>query len=128
MLPKTHRLTKSTDIQRVFSRGRRFITPFFAFNWLPNKLGITRVAFVVGVKVAKRANTRNLIKRRMREIVREQLSVIPAGLDIVITGRLGVVTYVRPKQEGKRTPHAFVADFDEMKKQLIFGSKSLSKT
>ncbi len=120
MLPKTHRLTKSVEIQRVFSRGRRFITPFFAFNWLPNKLGITRIAFVVGVKVAKRANTRNLIKRRAREIVREHISELPLGIDLVITARSGVVTYVRPKQEGKRTPHALVADFDEIKKQILF--------
>jgi len=44
-----------------------------------------RVAVVVSRKVSKSAVTRNRIRRRVYELVRERAAAIPAGTDLVFT-------------------------------------------
>jgi ribonuclease P protein component len=52
-----------------------------------NPLDTPRIGFVVSTKVAKRAVVRNLVKRRMREIVRKALPRLIGGVDIAFMAR-----------------------------------------
>ncbi len=113
MLPRNCRLTKDRDISRVFTKGRRFITPFFSFHVLKTPHGSMRFAFVVSQKVGKRASARNLVKRRARAAVATHLP-FKGSYDVVITGRVGVVTYSTPRVKGTRTPHGNVASYKDI--------------
>lgn len=80
MLQQENRLTKKRDIEITFEEGR-----FVAGNFVNLKVwkvdlekhgkrGYTgdelQFAFVVGVKIDKRAVVRNRLKRQMREVIR----------------------------------------------------------
>jgi ribonuclease P protein component len=54
-----------------------------------NDLNTVRVGFAIGVKVAKRAVVRNLLKRRLREIVRKLMLDIAPGHDLLFSAKAG---------------------------------------
>ena len=51
-----------------------------------------RCGFVVSRRVAKAAVTRNLVRRRLREIVRPHLPSIGSGYDLVLVARPAAAT------------------------------------
>ncbi len=55
---------------------------------MKSKAEATKVGFVVSTKVAKKANVRNLVKRRMREIIRKHYAQIERGLDIAFKAKV----------------------------------------
>lgn len=73
MFSKSHRLAKTTDIQKVFAQGRVFFNPLFTIRFLA-KSGAARFTVVVSTKVSKRAVKRNRLKRVVREFIRLNLS------------------------------------------------------
>lgn len=87
MLPKQHRLSKDGDFKIIFRKGRNFFIKEFGIKFLKNNLEVSRFGFVVSNKVAKKANKRNLIKRRLREIIRKNLPNIEIGFDIAIMAK-----------------------------------------
>ena len=50
-------------------------------------MAASRFGFIVSQKVAKKANQRNLVKRRIREVVRKELGRIRPGYDVVIIAK-----------------------------------------
>ena len=84
MLATVNRLCKKQDIARVLRQGRFIGAEFFTLKFLGNNLDASRFCFVVSSKVAKQATQRNLIKRRLRHVVRDLLPQIKLGYDIVI--------------------------------------------
>lgn len=50
-----------------------------------------RVGFVISVKIHKKSTKRNLLKRRMREVIRLNLDKIRQGIDLVILTKPGSV-------------------------------------
>jgi len=74
-------LRDRADYERVQKCGRWVRGDLVRIKRFPNDKGISRYGFIVSKKVG-RAVTRNLIKRRLREIVRQQ--DIVAGLDIIV--------------------------------------------
>lgn len=84
MLPKTHRLTKEEDFERVYKRGKFFAQDFLMCKILENNLEVSRFGIVVGVKISKKATKRNQVKRRLREVIRLKLDKMKKGFDIVI--------------------------------------------
>lgn len=66
MFPHANRLTKSKDIQRIISTGKRYTTPHLRIYWITTALPQPRLTVVVSKKTAKLAVTRNRIKRRVR--------------------------------------------------------------
>ncbi|MAG12131.1 MAG: ribonuclease P protein component [Parcubacteria group bacterium] len=122
MLPKANRLRAEKDIKKVFKKGRRMMTPLFRFQILQTNAEQTRFAVVVSTKVAKRATVRNLIKRRVRESLREILETVPKGYDVVIQARTASITYTKAKVEGQKTPPERAASYKDVMenmKQLI---------
>ncbi|HSA07132.1 MAG TPA: ribonuclease P protein component [Candidatus Gastranaerophilales bacterium] len=74
MLPKQERLTKSREfayIYRIRKSVANSLLILYVGNIKQNKAMPTKVGFVVGKKVHKRAVKRNKIKRRVREAYRE---------------------------------------------------------
>jgi ribonuclease P protein component len=87
MLPKEYRLTAEKDYARLFTKGRPFYGRGLTMKVATNRLKTPRVGFVVSTKVAKKAVVRNLIKRRMREIVRKRIPLIAGGVDIAFMAK-----------------------------------------
>lgn len=76
-------LRKSRDFKRVLEVGYREKLENIVISALPKKGGPTRIGISVtrGVKGSVR---RNRIKRRIREAVRKNASLLPQDLDMVI--------------------------------------------
>jgi ribonuclease P protein component len=92
--PKSKRLLKHADFQRVYQNGRRQftgnVTVFFLRREETSPRG-PRVGFTVG-KVLGGAVDRNRIKRRMREAVRLSSSACEGPVDVVFNPRKSVLT------------------------------------
>lgn len=89
MLPKENRLKLDKDFKRVYKKGEFFATKLIHFKYLKTNLPHTRVGFVVGLKVYKKAYKRNLLKRRMRAVFNLNLDKIKHGFDIVVIAKPG---------------------------------------
>ena len=87
MLPRKHRLTADKDVTRVLRKGRAVFTNLLIIKALGNDQGVVRTAVVVSTKVHKRAVKRNLIKRRVREVLQKLIPMIAIGVDIVVTAQ-----------------------------------------
>lgn len=91
----TFRLRKHADYQRVYQASRkqfsRQMSYFFALRD-PNasEEAIPRVGLTVG-KVMGKAVDRNRIKRRMREAVRRNISILNGPVDVVLHPRRSVI-------------------------------------
>ncbi len=84
MLSKKNRLKKKKDFERVFKKGRGFKQGFLYLKILENNLKESRLGFVVGKNVSKRAVDRNKIKRRLSEVVRLKIPGLKKAIDAVI--------------------------------------------
>jgi ribonuclease P protein component len=89
MLSGKNRLKRSVEFDKVYKKGRIFGTKYITFRFLENNLALTRVGFVIGTKIDKRSTVRNLLKRRMREVIRLNLDKIKPGFDIVLLAKPG---------------------------------------
>ena len=91
--PKSRRLLKHADFQRVYQAGRRQFTGNMTVFFLRREAapaGEPRVGLTVG-KVLGGAVERNRIKRRMREAVRLSRSTCNGPVDIVFNPRKSVL-------------------------------------
>lgn len=73
MLPAGHRLNKKIDIDRVFKHGRTVYAGDLGLRFGPAAGIRARFTVVASLKVSKKATVRNLLKRRLREIIRRQI-------------------------------------------------------
>jgi ribonuclease P protein component len=91
--PKSRRLLKHADFQRVYQTGRRQFTGNTTVFFLRRQgapEGGPRVGLTVG-KVLGGAVDRNRIKRRMREAVRLSRAACDGPIDIVFNPRKSVL-------------------------------------
>ena len=70
--PKTSRLLRRSDFQRVYEQGARWNCLYFSALCRAGVENGPRIGFTVG-KALSEATTRNRIRRRMREAVRLEL-------------------------------------------------------
>jgi ribonuclease P protein component len=93
--PKSKRLLKHSDFQRVYQSGRRQftgnMTVFYLRRDSAETAPVPRVGFTVG-KVLGGAVDRNRIKRRMREAVRLSWPACEGPVDVVLNPRKSVLT------------------------------------
>jgi len=87
MLPRNYRLLAEKDFSKLFRSGRNFSGEYLGMKASRNGLEQTRIGFAIGTKVAKRAVVRNLLKRRLREILRKTLPHLPTGFDLIIMAK-----------------------------------------
>ena len=81
MLPKTERLKDRRLFNIAFKRKQAIRTPLVSLYYLYEKVEkdinqlngkyLPKTAFIVSTSIEKKANKRNLIKRRMREIYKD---------------------------------------------------------
>jgi ribonuclease P protein component len=84
MLPFKNRLKKEKEIERVLKEGETFKNNFFVLKKIENDLPDSRFCLSVPKHVLKKVVDRNKLKRRMREIIRENLPKIKGGFDVLI--------------------------------------------
>ncbi len=79
MLTRAHRLTSTLDYSRVVRHGARFSAGTLVVHWVTSERAGARIGFVVSKGVGN-APQRNLIKRRLRAITRENIGDISGDL------------------------------------------------
>ena len=84
MLAKINRIKKKKDFDEIFKKGKIFRSDSLIFKFKKNNLKESRFGFVVSLKVSKSAVVRNKIRRRMSEIIRQNMDGIKNGTDLVI--------------------------------------------
>ena len=87
MLKKTNRLLKNTDFARIMRRGRAIASGDFLLKYVKTDGSQSRFGFMISAKVSKKATERNILKRRMREIIRRNIGVASGGCDFVFIAR-----------------------------------------
>ena len=88
--PRTARLLKHSDFERVYKQGRRHFSSHMTVFYLRQAEGGARVGFTVG-RVLGGAVQRNRIKRRLREAVRLRRSLLKGPVDVVINPKKSVL-------------------------------------
>lgn len=105
MLPAKYRLTKKKDFKINFEIGTSFFSRTVNLIVSQEKERIVpAIGFIVSNKVSKKAVQRNLIKRRMRAIVRSFLSSIKSD---------SVLVFIAKKQ-------SLDASFDQLQKDISY--------
>jgi ribonuclease P protein component len=84
------RLRSKGDIARCRDRGAKIYCKHFLLLASPSPTGESRLAIAVTTKLEKRAVGRNLIKRRIREIFRQNRASFVSSYDILVVARRGV--------------------------------------
>lgn len=105
-------LRKNTDFARVYRKNNAFFNRDFTILIKNNGLNHPRFGFSISKKVGK-AHERNLLKRRLREIVRLNYKNLN-GVDIVIIPKKHITDYdyIRLK---KTLGHVFNKAFQKKK-------------
>jgi len=99
------RLCRHADYQRAYAASRKRQSASMSWFLALYPAGITlaektRVGLTVG-KVIGKAHERNRIKRRMRELVRQHLDLLPAGCDLILHPRRSVLSIDFTKLESE---------------------------
>ena len=93
--PRSVRLLRHADFERVYKQGRRHFASHMTVFYLPRTEEGTQAASLrVGFTVSKAlggAVVRNRMKRRLREAVRLH-GTIPAAMDVVINPKKSLLT------------------------------------
>ena len=100
MLKSINRLRKRKEFSYLYNNGTAKHTAHLTLVYLPTKHRPLKIGFSIGKKIGK-AHTRNLIKRRLRAIVREKVSTLPDNYNIVFIAKTGVtdITFDSLKEE-----------------------------
>ena len=91
MLRDENRLKKRKEFAYLYSHGDAKHTANLTAVFLPTKHRILKIGFSISKKIGK-AHIRNLIKRRLRAIMREEVHFLPNEYNLVIIAKNGVDT------------------------------------
>jgi ribonuclease P protein component len=89
--PKSLRLLRRAEFRQVYEEGRRRSNSLCTMFFRPNQRAETRLGITTPSRLGK-AVTRNRIKRRLRELFRQEYSELPKGVDIVLNPRPAAAT------------------------------------
>lgn len=96
-----NRLRKHADYQRAYEASRKHRSASMSWFLAPQSEPATpRVGLTAG-KVLGKAHDRNRIKRRMREVLRKHLDLLPAGCDLILHPQRVVLTMEFTKLEAE---------------------------
>lgn len=80
-----HRLRKNSQFNYIYKKGEKTHTENFTLFSVKSKYEVYKIGFSINKKLGK-ANKRNLLKRRMREIVRIYIEV-PSFYNYIILAK-----------------------------------------
>lgn len=89
MLKKDNRLLKRKEFAYLYKNGTAKHTANLTIVYLPTKYRAIKIGFSVAKKIGK-AHVRNLVKRRLRVIVRQLIDSLPDNYNVVIIAKMGV--------------------------------------
>ncbi len=100
MLKAVNRLKKRKEFAYLYNCGTAKHTSHLTMVYLATKKRATKIGFSISKKVGK-AHTRNLVKRRLRAIVRDIVPSLPDELNIVFIAKSGIesVPFDKLKEE-----------------------------
>lgn len=87
-MPRATRLSEKQHFALVFERGKRSADQCFTLLGYANGLSIGRLGLAISRKAARRATSRNRLKRLAREAFRQHQHAL-AGIDVVVMARPG---------------------------------------
>lgn len=90
MLPKSNRLKKKKDFERVFENGKTAKEGFLILKTAKNDLDVSRFAFVVSKKISAKAVVRNKVRRRLVAAVEKDFKGVKEGFDAVFIALPGL--------------------------------------
>ena len=104
MLTKGLRLNKNKEFDQVFKAGHSFFGVFLGIKIIKNEKKANNFGVLVGLKVSKLAIKRNLIKRRIKNVLRDENKNLKQGYDIVVITRPEIIdqSYQDIKEEINR--------------------------
>jgi ribonuclease P protein component len=91
------RLRRHSDYGRAYAAGRKHQSASMSWWQAPHEGG-PRVGLTVGKALGK-AHDRNRIKRRMRDVLRRHVELLPPGCDLIFHPRRTVLTMEFAKLE-----------------------------
>ena len=95
------RLKKRPEFLRVAKDGKRWVSKGLILQAVPNQQELSRFGLTITKKIYKQAVKRNRIRRRMRSLAYDVLSVnAKAGYDFVLIGK--TETLDRPYEDLKK--------------------------
>ncbi len=111
MLPAEHRLRRSQEFRRTVRRGARGGRPLVVVHVAagPEAAAPALAGFVVSGAVGG-AVARNLVRRRLRHLMRDRIGRVPAGSRVVVRAQPG---------SAEATSHALAADLDAALAQAL---------
>jgi len=83
VLNKKYRFHSRGGVRYVYKNGRTIRSPKMSLVFVENTRGFTRFAVVVSKKVMKTAVGRNRIRRRVYEVLRKNMDLIPKNRDYI---------------------------------------------
>ena len=86
MLKKINRLKKRYQYQYVYKAGQYFSSSLITLHVCTSKTKNAKVGFAVTKKIGH-AVKRNLVRRRLREIMRKQLPYLKQNYNIIIVAK-----------------------------------------
>ncbi|MEK7866869.1 MAG: ribonuclease P protein component [Planctomycetota bacterium] len=90
--PRTARILRKRDFQRVFDGHQAVKGPAMTLLYLPNGLEESRIGLVVGKKLGN-SPQRNRIKRVLREAFRLHRHELPKPMDVVALPRDPLISF-----------------------------------
>lgn len=89
MLKSENRLRKRKEFAYLYNNGTAKHTEHLTVVYLMTKHRALKIGFSVAKKIGK-AHTRNLVKRRLRVIVRQLVPALPDNYNMVVIAKSGV--------------------------------------
>ena len=89
MLKSINRLRKRKEFAYLYNNGNAKHTANLTIVYLPTKHREIKIGFSITKKIGK-ANVRNLIKRRLRDIVKDLVFNMPDEFNVVFIAKAGI--------------------------------------
>ncbi len=90
-MKRIYRLKLQRDFDNVFKKGKTVSLSEIAIKYVKNNLNHCRLAEIISKKTAKKATQRNLLRRRLKEIIRVQYLKNLDNWDIIIIPKSGLL-------------------------------------